>query len=76
MVIALQPVLSDLVLLVYPSLPWCYTPDQRAKYPDTSFTPLWQRGQGGFRGMPIRQIPPHRPFVKGGTNRQNFCPGT
>jgi hypothetical protein len=32
-----------------------------------TFTPLYERGLGGFRDGCLRQIPPHPPLPKGGT---------
>jgi hypothetical protein len=34
--------------------------------------PFGKGGQGGFQGMAARQIPPHPPLRKGGTNMQKF----
>src|SRR5262245_30253957 len=41
----------------------------KPKYPDTSFTPLWQRGAGGISGHAGQANPPYPPFTKGGNEQ-------
>src|SRR5262245_56892105 len=44
----------------------CYLPILQC-YSVLTFRPLYERGDGGFRGGCLRQIPPHPPLAKGGT---------